>query len=202
MAKECEVKFFLTDVKNIQKHLLAAGAEIIKPRVFERNLRFDFPDRSLTAAGKVLRLRQDSQVRLTYKDRACNEDMISEREELEIQVDDFDTAQALLSALGYEVSVQYEKYRTTYQLHDVEIDLDEMPFGNFLEIEGPGAVCIQKTAEQLELNWEARSTMSYIGLFEKLRSDGLEADQLTFDQFKEKTFTAENFGLIPAENEM
>jgi len=199
MAKECEVKFFLTDVKNIQKHLLVAGAEIIKPRVFERNLRFDFPDRSLTAAGKVLRLRQDSQIRLTYKDRACKEDVISEREELEIQVDDFDTAQALLSALGYEVSVQYEKYRTTYLLHDVEIDLDEMPFGNFLEIEGPSAVCIQKTAEQLELNWEARSTMSYIGLFEKLRLGGLEADQLTFGQFKEKTFTGENFGLIPAE---
>ena len=202
MAKECEVKFFLTDVKNIQKHLLVAGAEIIKPRVFERNLRFDFPDRSLTAAGKVLRLRQDSQIRLTYKDRACKEDVISEREELEIQVDDFDTAQALLSALGYEVSVQYEKYRTTYLLHDVEIDLDEMPFGNFLEIEGPSAVCIQKTAEQLELNWEARSTMSYIGLFEKLRLGGLEADQLTFGQFKEKTFTAENFGLIPAEKEV
>ena len=147
MAKEREVKFFINDIKEIQKHLLASGAEIIKPRVLESNLRFDLPDRSLSAAGKVLRLRKDSQVRLTYKDRATNEDVISEREELEIQVSDFDTAYALLTALGYEVSVRYEKYRTTYLLQNTEIDLDELPFGCFLEIEGPDAESIQTVAD-------------------------------------------------------
>lgn len=202
MAKEREVKFFLKGLKNIQKRLLAAGAEIIKPRIFERNFRYDFPDHSLASAGRVLRLRQDDEVRLTYKDRATNEDVISEREELEIKVSDFNTTHALLTALGYEVSVQYEKYRTTYQLHDVEIDLDEMPFGCFLEIEGPDTSSIQKIAQQLSLCWESRSTMSYIALFERLLANGLEVDQLTFEQFNGMTFTSADFGLIPAEEEL
>jgi adenylate cyclase class 2 len=199
MSQEREVKFFVTDLRKIQIHLLAAGAEIIRPRVFERNLRFDDPAGSLTSAGRLLRLRDDGMARLTYKDRAHVDDVISEREELEVQVSDFNTAYALLAALGYEVSVQYEKYRTTYQLHDVEVDLDEMPYGYFLEIEGPGAEAIQKAAKLLELNWDARSTLSYITLFERLRTGGLDARHLTFDQLKNKIFSAADFGLIPAD---
>ena len=30
--------------------------------------------------------------------------------------------------------MMYEKYRTTYELEDVEVALDEMPTGDFLEI--------------------------------------------------------------------
>ena len=202
MAKEREVKFYLSDLKNIQKHLITAGAEISRPRVFERNLRFDFPDRSLSRAGRVLRLRQDDRVRLTYKNRASNDDVISEREELEITVDHFDTAWALLNALGYEVSVQYEKYRTTYRLRDVEIDLDELPYGLFLEIEGPGAAAIRAVAEELGLNWQARSVLSYVSLFEKLCAAGLRVDHLTFEQFRDKAFTAADFGLIAAEKDL
>lgn len=199
MVIEREVKFYLTGIKNIQRELLSAGAEIIHPRVLERNLRFDFPDGALTGAGKVLRLRQDDHARLTYKDRATNEDVISEREELEIRIDDFKTARALLEALGYEVSVQYEKYRTTYRLFNVEIDLDEMPIGIFLEIEGPDAASIRRAAEALHLNWEARASISYVGLFEKVCEGGAQGKHLTFEQFRGRTYTAEDFGLLPAE---
>ena len=199
MSQEREVKFYITDLRKVQIHLLAAGAEIIKPRVFERNLRFDDAAGSLTDAGRLLRLRDDGQTRLTYKDRAHVDDVISEREELEVHVSDFDTAYALLIALGYEVSVQYEKYRTTYQLHEVEVDLDEMPYGYFLEIEGPNAQSIQEAAGLLALNWDTRTTLSYITLFERLRDGGLDARHLTFDQLKNKTFTAADFGLIPAD---
>ncbi len=201
MVIEREVKFYLSGIKGIQRQLLAAGAEIIHPRVLERNFRFDYPDGSLTQAGKVLRLRQDDHVRLTYKDRASNEDVISEREELEVQIDDFHTAQALLEALGYEVTVQYEKYRTTYRLHDVEIDLDEMPIGIFLEIEGPDVDSIRKVAETLHLNWDARSNASYVGLFEKVCQGGAQGRYLTFDQFKDRSYTARDFGLMHAEME-
>lgn len=199
MAIEREVKFYLNGTKNIQRRLMSAGAEIIHPRVLERNLRFDFPDRSLTAAGKVLRLRQDERVRLTFKERASKEDLISEHVELEMEVSDMQTAQDLLAALGYEVSVLYEKYRTTYRLHDVEIVLDELPFGIFLEIEGPDAASIQAAAAALGLNWKARATNSYIGLFEKICTAEMDEQQVTFEQLKGKTFTAADFGLIPAE---
>lgn len=42
----------------------------------------------------------------------------------------------LLQELGYVVSEVYEKYRTTYKLNVLQITLDEMPYGMFVEIEG------------------------------------------------------------------
>ena len=53
------------------------------------------------------------------------------------EVSSFDNAKALLEALGYRVSVMYEKYRTTYDWGGCEVTLDEMPYGDFAEIEGP-----------------------------------------------------------------
>jgi len=33
--------------------------------------------------------------------------------------------------------MMYEKYRTTFTIGSLEVVLDELPYGNFVEIEGP-----------------------------------------------------------------
>jgi len=81
----------------------------------------------------------------------------------------------------------------------VEIDLDEMPFGIFLEIEGPDAESIRQTVDQLELKWDTRSTISYIGLYEKVCEGGIDGQHITFEKLKGKTYSAADFGLIPAD---
>jgi len=199
MNQEHEVKFFVLDLKEIQKRLLIAGAEIIHPRVIERNLRFDSPDRILEQEQRVLRLRQDTRARLTYKGPAHTAEGISTRQEFEVTVSDFESTLNLLMALGYEISIQYEKYRTTYRFRRVEIVLDEMPYGFFVEIEGPDAEAIRDAAENLGMNWEARFTGSYLELFDRLRARGLQAEHLTFELLKGQTFTAEDFGLQPGD---
>ncbi len=175
----------LRDLAPIRGRLVDMGAEIIAPRVFERNVRFDTADEALLARQQLLRLRQDTRVRLTFKGPAA-EDLVSEakvREEIELEVDDFDRMAAVLQRLGFLPVQVYEKYRETYQWRGVEIVLDEMPFGDFIELEGPGAE-LKPVAEALGLDWSRRILANYLALMELCRqSFDLPFSDLTFENF-------------------
>lgn len=199
---ENEVKFLLSDLPGFESRLIQAGAILKHPRIFEINLRFDLPDHQLTAAHRVLRLRQDDRSRLTYKGPADLSQAISSRRELEIEVSDFDTARLLLESLGYVVTVQYEKWRTTYQLQDVEIVLDELPYGNFCELEAPKASQIKKLAQFSRLDWDSRCLLSYLALFDQLRlQKQLKVSQLTFREFEKLKISPTDLELTPADLE-
>jgi adenylate cyclase, class 2 len=167
--KELEVKFYLRDLPALKAKLEAEQAHCVQERVHEVNLRFDTPDEELSRTFRVLRLRKDKDSRLTYKGPGQVQDGVRMREELEFTVGDFDTARAFLEALDYQISVMYEKYRTVYAFNDVLVTLDEMPYGNFAEIEGPDGKSIQGLADHLGLNWEARILDSYLVLFDQVR---------------------------------
>jgi adenylate cyclase class 2 len=198
-GRELEVKFYLSKRGTLEAKLNSMG-QVIAPRVHEVNLRFDTPDFSLTTSGRLLRLRQDSRARITYKGEGSDEGGARLRKELEFTVSDFDTAKALFEALGYQVYTMYEKYRTTYKVGNVEVALDEMPTGDFLEIEGPDSESIRGTANLLGLNWEARILDSYTMLFEHLRERlGFEFRDLSFDNFKGMEISPEDLGVMIAD---
>jgi adenylate cyclase, class 2 len=183
--QELEVKFYIVDLKALEGKITAQGARLVQPRTHEVNLRFDTPDGELTRTFRVLRLRQDNLARLTYKGPGEELDGVRLRQELEFVVGDFSVAKALFEALGYQVDVMYEKYRTTYSLGEVLVTLDEMPYGDFTEIEGPDGFSIRSVAEQLGLDWEARILDSYLVLFDRLRSAlGFEFQHLSFANFE------------------
>lgn len=197
--QEQEVKFYLGNRTGLEERLLKLGAQLRTPRIFEANLRFDTPSGSLTRARQVLRLRQDQKIRLTFKGPAEIGADVSVRPEIEFEVSSFDNARAFLEALGYQVSVRYDKYRTTYDLGRLEVVIDELPFGDFAEIEGENTAAIQGAAADLGLNWEARSVDSYLGLFMHLRmAEGLTAQNLTFEEVRQK-YPAGAFGLKAAD---
>jgi len=198
--KEIEAKFYIHNLSFFENRLKSLGALCIQPRVLEVNLRFDFPDQSLSQARRVLRLRQDNRVRLTYKGPAEPDEFVSVRQEIEVEVDNFLSARHFLEALGYEVAVMYEKYRTTYKLDVVEVALDEMPFGTFIEIEGPDPASIQVAAAVMRLNWNARCSESYLAIFYRLIAKrGLKLANLSFQDFKDISITAEDLGLQTAD---
>lgn len=193
---ELEVKFYLFDLAALQTRLVAAGAQLVQPRGHEINLRFDTPSGELTRGYRVLRLRQDSEARLTYKGPGELVDGVRARQELEFTVGSFATARKFLLALGYEVSVMYEKYRATYALGGVLVTLDEMPYGSFAEIEGPDGVSIRQAAAALDLDWDRRILDSYLMLFDRLRQRlGLPFRDLSFENFAGLTVTGEMLGL-------
>lgn len=181
---ETEVKLHYPDLAGMQARLEAAGAELIVPRVFERNVRYENAEQSLSPRGIVLRLREDNHVRLTYKEGGKLEDGVVSRFEAEVEVSDFGVMQTILGKLGYAPHLIYEKYRTTYMLDGAEIVLDEMPYGNFVEIEGDKDT-IERVITRLGLQGARRYTQSYIVLFQIVRERlGLTCHDLTFANFE------------------
>jgi len=181
---ELEVKFLISNLSTIKRRLEESGANISRPRTFELNLRFDTSNRDLRRESKTLRLRQDNQISLTYKGPTNVRDGIQQRTEIEFSVSDFERAQHFLEALGYQVCMVYEKYRTNYTRESITISLDEMPFGDFIEIEGPDPESINNLAIELGLNWETRINSSYAEIFERVRQLlGLTFRDLTFVNF-------------------
>lgn len=192
---EVEVKFLVSDLATLRDRLLEAGATLKKARVFERNVRYDDATESLLQRGSILRLRQDTQAKITYKGIPHNVDLSQSqakvREELEIEVSDFETAHLLIQRIGYQPKQLYEKYRETFQLGGVEVVLDEMPYGDFVELEGT-EVEILAAALRLGLDWSRRIVTNYLGLFEQLKAlHQLPFNDLTFENFEGLGISAE-----------
>ncbi|MBN1314272.1 MAG: class IV adenylate cyclase [Anaerolineales bacterium] len=182
---ETEVKFEVGDVGEMRGRLAGAGAKLARPRMLEVNLRFDGPGNELRTTGRVLRLRQDDRARLTLKLPAGPwNDQAKTLHELEVEVGDFETTLQILVGLGYRVWFRYEKYRENYHLDETEISLDEMPFGNYIEIEGP-LPAINRVAEQLGLAGARRITNGYYELFQQAKNlMGLLMDNCTFSEWQ------------------
>jgi adenylate cyclase class 2 len=181
---EIEAKYHVSDIRKMTARLHTLEARLIQPRVLEINVRFDLPDGSLRAGGRVLRLRRDTETRLTYKGAGQNQEGVLARQEIEMVVEDFERARELLEALGYRQSMVYEKYRTTYQLDQALVMLDELPYGDFVEVEAESATQVQAVTARLGLNQAAAIAASYVALFENIRSVlNLRFPDCTFDNF-------------------
>jgi adenylate cyclase class 2 len=182
---EVEVKFFVPELAAFRERLLAAGAELKKPRIYERNVRFDTADERLYQELALLRLRQDTAVTLTYKGTSEKQSQSEAkvREELEVQVSDFDTLSQIFQRLGFAPMQVYEKYRETFEWQNVEIVLDELPYGNFIELEGEEGG-IKTAVAHLNLNWQDRIVDNYLGLMTQLKAHhNLPFNDLTFANF-------------------
>jgi adenylate cyclase class 2 len=196
---ELEVKFNLSGRQKMEERL-AGKAALRAPRVHEVNLRLDTPDHALLYTGRLLRLRQDTRSRLTYKGPGSEQGGARLRQELEFTVSDFDTTLHLFEALGYTIVLMYEKYRTTYELGEVEVVVDETPIGDFLEIEGPDGKSIRQAANELGLGWEKRILDSYTMLFEHARASlGFKFRDMSFENFKALRVTPEELGVSPGD---
>lgn len=199
-GQEIEAKFYISNVETIIARLRELQARMIQARVLETNLRFDLPDGGLRAKGQVLRLRHDSETRLTFKGSSQAQNGVLARQEIEFVVEDFEKARQFLEALGFRELIIYEKYRATYELENAMIMLDELPYGNFLEIEGQSVQQIQSIAAMLNLNWAAAIPTSYTALFAiAANSLNLPFRDITFDNFEGITVKPENLHIVAAD---
>jgi adenylate cyclase class 2 len=199
-GQEIEAKFYISRLDQVAARLDKLNAHLVQPRVLETNLRFDLPDGSLTSNGQVLRLRHDTEARLTYKGAGQNKSGVLDRQEIEFIVEQEQKARQFLEALGYRKTMYYEKYRTTYELDETLVMLDEMPYGSFLEIEGETVDQIQDVAARLHLDWNAAIPSSYTALFEGLRSRmGLSFQDISFENFRGLRVAAADLNARPAD---
>jgi adenylate cyclase class 2 len=136
MAIETEKKYILTSDRREQvlKNLKELGA---------RYIREDFEENTLYSGGilsekpAVLRIRKiGSKTILTYKQRIENAADVKQQIEYETIVEKAEEMEMIIESLGFEKALVYEKRRQTWQFRTVEVLLDELPFGQYMEIEG------------------------------------------------------------------
>jgi adenylate cyclase, class 2 len=175
MPIEIEKKYRLTrkQCQELQRRLPEIGA-VFEGKDFEENTIYS--GGMLDASTSVLRLRRigdgadtacpGHRAVLTYKRRFPGVSSIKQQQEDETPVSNAEAMAAILDALGFVPALVYEKRRATWRLGDAEIVIDELPFGLFMEIEGPEAA-IRKVQRQLAIK-------------------GLRAEQATYPQLTER----------------
>lgn len=181
---EIEVKFYLNSIKPVRNYLVKHKAAS-KGRLFESNIRFEDAEDGLSKKSSLLRLRKDDKTTLTYKSKPpVSNDQYKVHNELEVHVSDFDKMKTILESIGFHQKQIYEKWRETFIINKTTVCIDQMPFGDFLEIEGE-MDDIKSLAHAMALDWEKRIILNYIELFDIIKQKlKLSFNDITFDNFK------------------
>lgn len=164
---EIEIKLPLHGpVQGALERLGRLGFGVIVPRVWERNVVYDTPGRTLRDSRQLIRIRRTGSVGvLTYKGPG-NTGKHKSREEIELGVSDPNQLELVFERLGYQPVFQYEKFRTEYGRAGEAgvVTVDETPVGNYFEIEG-SPEWIDHVAEELGFSAEDYVTESYGTLY-------------------------------------
>jgi adenylate cyclase class 2 len=147
MAIEIEKKYRLTVAQRerVLKSLREVGA-MYEGEEFEENTLY--AGGNLHERNCVLRLRRvGERAILTYKERYPSTSSIKRQREDETQIENAEAMADILGALGFNPALVYEKRRETWRVGSVEVVVDELPFGFFMEIEGEEEAIIK--AEEL-----------------------------------------------------
>ena len=136
MSIEIEKKYRLTD--ELRGEVVGAleefGAEFVGEDLEENIL---FTNNDLFERNSVVRIRRKGdKALLTFKQRIASTSQAKQQIEFESEVSDADAVQSIIESIGLRAAIVYEKRRTTYKFRNVEVVLDELPFGDFMEIEG------------------------------------------------------------------
>ncbi len=177
MRAEIEAKLKVDSLEEIKRKLTEVGAEFLEEQLQIDNY-FDDANRALTKTDRCLRLRrmlvgENERFFLTYKG-AKEKNEFKKRQEIEIEVEDGNSAQKLLLLLGYNKALAFEKKRRIWRFGGCKVALDELPLlGFFLEIEGPDSEKIADVQRSLGLSELPPILESYASLMEeKLRQLG------------------------------
>jgi adenylate cyclase class 2 len=181
---EIEIKFRVDDMEGMASALRRLGAKK-RDEGLERNIVFDREGEFLKS-GHLLRLRSYAgRADITHKRKIPapphSEEKFKVREEVVVNIDDFQRGKSLLEALGFRPVWSYEKNRQTWEHGGAGILLDTLPLmGNFMEIEGPREK-IAEIVKMLGLKMEKGLKESYGDLFmEYCRSRGLPLGDMVF----------------------
>ena len=171
--KEIEIKLKVEGFNKYKNILLKNGFKIILKNTFERNLIFDTNNNELKNKKYLLRLRkEENKTILTFKKPINSiKDEYKKKEEIEVEVSDFEKAKTILFNLGFEIKFIYEKYREIYKKDNTLVMFDKTPIGNYIEIEGEPDD-IDKTAILLGFKKDDYINKTYRYLFSETKRKG------------------------------
>lgn len=151
MQTEIEAKFLDIDPEELRKKLKDLGAELIHPERLMRRRVFHLSENPF--GGRWLRVRDEGD-RITLTLKEMQDRTLHGTREVTIEVDDFEKACALLSAVGMVNRSYQETKRERWEWNGVEVTIDTWPWiPPFVELEGSSEGNLRNVAEQLGLDW-------------------------------------------------
>lgn len=171
MPVEIEAKLKVDSLEKVERKLTEVGAEFGQEQMHLDSY-FDDEKGTFKKSDRCLRLRwqlvgKNERFFLTYKG-AKEKDEFKKRPEVEIKIEDGDSAEKLLLLLGYNKVLVFEKKRRIWHLGQCEVALDELPLlGSFVEIEGHDDGKIADVQKSLGLSKLEVILESYASLMRK-----------------------------------
>ena len=166
---EYEVRFYYpsSEVNNLLDKLSELKELEKKPRTYEKTVQYNHSDPRYDFYSKEIdgrfRLRlskniEESKCKLSWKRRLPNttENLVNKEKEKEVRIsyDDVDNFIFIIeNVMHFKVVDSYERYRTIFTNEDVEISIDEYPFGIALEIEKKSST---KNPEEVVMNYVSK----------------------------------------------
>lgn len=169
---EYEVRFYynLSSLNNILDSLSKVNGLNVGVRTYEKTIqynhcdnRYDFYNKEVDGRFRIRVSSNDSETKckLSWKRRLRNtiDTEVNKEEEKEVRIekDDIDNFLFIVNnVMHFSVVESYERYRTVFENEDVEISIDEYPFGICIEVENKSMI---KEPEEVVKKW-----VSLIGL--------------------------------------
>lgn len=166
---EYEVRFYYSssEINSLLDKLSELKELEKKPRTYEKTVQYNHSDSRYDFYSKEIdgrfRLRlskniEESKCKLSWKRRLPNttENLVNEEEEKEVRIsyEDVDNFIFIIeNVMHFKVVDSYERYRTIFTNEDVEISIDEYPFGIALEIENKSST---KNPEEVVMNYASK----------------------------------------------
>ena len=166
---EYEVRFYYpsSEVNNLLDKLSELKELESKPRTYEKTVQYNHSDSRYDFYSKEIdgrfRLRlskniEESKCKLSWKRRLPNttENLVNNEEEKEVRIsyENVDNFIFIIeNVMHFKVVDSYERYRTIFTNEDVEISIDEYPFGIALEIENKSST---KNPEEVVMNYASK----------------------------------------------
>ena len=127
---------------------------------------YDNPSHIMQITDGRIRLRKSGEdTILTYK-KPLSRKGIKKEIEYETKVSDFDIMEKIFGMMEFTKTTSYERYRSYFHKKDVDVMIDEFPYGVFVEMEGNEGVIIELSKE-LGFNMEDNLTDSCDTIYTK-----------------------------------
>ncbi|MEE9218089.1 MAG: class IV adenylate cyclase [Acidobacteriota bacterium] len=181
---EVEIKLRVASRTEALNKLKKVRAKVQEKRHFEENTLYDDGARSLQRRGDLLRLRVRQGMEggfLTYKGPPPKlMPGAKVRTEIEVHLDDPRGLDRIFRRLNFNPTYRYQKFRTVYRAGGLDVMLDELPFGCFLELEGSKR-SIDALARRLGYKPNEHILLNYRSLhIQHLRERGLPDQDMVF----------------------
>lgn len=170
-------------------------------RLYEKTIQYDHPNKNISFYSKEIdgrfriRVSKNDDINkcmISWKRRLNTNSSVNEEEEVELTIkyEEYDNLMFIIEKVLKMKSIEsYERYRTIYHNDEIEIAIDEYPFGIALEIENKSnsdnpKEIVKKWTELLDLDINDSYKLSWDDKYTSLcREQNIEIHKhVTFDK--------------------